>query len=73
MRLGWIGGRGDVHFEPVPGSPIRLKCRGQVVESSSKVAYEVTIKERGYPAASHTPSPMRLSWWMAGRSSRSPV
>ncbi len=47
-RLGWIGRRGQVNFEPLPGSAIRLKCRGQVVESSSNVAYEVTIKERGF-------------------------
>ncbi len=48
MRMGWIGRRGQVAFEPVPGTPIRLKCRGQVVESTSAVTYEVTIKERGY-------------------------
>jgi acyl transferase domain-containing protein/3-hydroxymyristoyl/3-hydroxydecanoyl-(acyl carrier protein) dehydratase len=47
-RLGWIGRRGDAHFEPVPGAPIRLKCRGQVVESSSRVTYEITINERGF-------------------------
>ena len=45
-RMGWIGRRGQVNFEPLPGSAIRLKCRGQVVETSSNVAYEVTIKER---------------------------
>ena len=48
MRMGWIGPRGHVVFEPVSGIPIRLKCRGQVVESTSLVTYEVTIKERGY-------------------------
>jgi 3-hydroxymyristoyl/3-hydroxydecanoyl-(acyl carrier protein) dehydratase len=47
-RLGWIGECGRVRFEPVPGSAIRLKCRGQVVESSSNVTYEVTVTERGF-------------------------
>ena len=48
MRLGWIGRRGQATFEPVPGIANRLRCRGQIVESTSVVAYEVTIKERGY-------------------------
>ena len=48
MRLGCVGQRGHAVFEPVPGVAIRLKCRGQVVESTSLVTYEVTIKERGY-------------------------
>ena len=30
------------------GASIRLKCRGQVVESTQRVTYEVTVKERGY-------------------------
>jgi 3-hydroxymyristoyl/3-hydroxydecanoyl-(acyl carrier protein) dehydratase len=48
MRLGWIG-RGDrVAFEPVPGIANRLKCRGQITESTRMVVYEITIKERGY-------------------------
>jgi 3-hydroxymyristoyl/3-hydroxydecanoyl-(acyl carrier protein) dehydratase len=48
MRLGWVGRRGRVLFEPVPGVANRLKCRGQVTESTRQVTYEVTIKERGY-------------------------
>src|SRR5205085_7864738 len=48
MRLGWIGRRGQVAFEPVPGVANRLKCRGQVTESTRVVTYEVAIKERGY-------------------------
>ncbi len=48
MRMGWIGRRGRVVFEPVTGVAIRLKCRGQVVESTALVTYEVTVKERGY-------------------------
>lgn len=48
MRLGWVGSREMVAFEPVPGVANRLKCRGQITESTRRVAYEVTIKERGY-------------------------
>jgi acyl transferase domain-containing protein/3-hydroxymyristoyl/3-hydroxydecanoyl-(acyl carrier protein) dehydratase len=48
MRLGWVGPRGEVAFEPVPGVANRLKCRGQITEATRRVAYEVAIKERGY-------------------------
>ncbi len=48
LRMGWIGRRGQVVFEPVPGVANRLKCRGQITESTEVVAYEVTIKELGY-------------------------
>ena len=48
LRIGWVGRRGQVVFEPVPEVAIRLKCRGQVVESTSLVTYEVTITDRGY-------------------------
>ena len=48
MRLGWVGDRHEVAFEPLPGVANRLRCRGQVVESTRKVTYEVSIKELGY-------------------------
>ncbi len=48
MRQGWVGSSGQVAFEPVTGVANRLTCRGQIVETSRVVAYEVTIKERGY-------------------------
>ena len=32
----------------MPGIANRLRCRGQIVESTRVVTYEVTIKERGY-------------------------
>ena len=48
MRMGWIGARGQVSFEPLPGVANRLRCRGQVIESTRKVTYEVTIRELGY-------------------------
>jgi len=33
---------------PVPGVASQLKCRGQVIETTKKVTYEVILKERGY-------------------------
>ncbi len=48
MRQGWVGARDAVAFEPVPGVANRLKCRGQITESTRTVACEITIKERGY-------------------------
>jgi acyl transferase domain-containing protein/3-hydroxymyristoyl/3-hydroxydecanoyl-(acyl carrier protein) dehydratase len=48
MGMGLIGRRGQVAYEPVKDASIRLRCRGQVVESTQRVTYEITIKERGY-------------------------
>ena len=48
LRMGWIGEAGDIAYEPIPEVRSRLKCRGQVLASSKKVWYEVTIKEMGY-------------------------
>ncbi|MFH1723895.1 MAG: type I polyketide synthase, partial [Elusimicrobiota bacterium] len=47
-RLGWVGEREEVVCEPVPGISSRLKCRGQVIETTKKAAYEVSVKELGY-------------------------
>ena len=38
----------EVAYEPVTGIANRLRCRGQIIESTRVVAYEITIKERGY-------------------------
>ncbi|GIW80967.1 MAG: type I polyketide synthase [Gemmatales bacterium] len=48
MRLGWVGEDGEFACEPVPGVASRLKCRGQVIETTRCAAYEITIKEIGY-------------------------
>ena len=48
MRLGWIGEDGAVTCEPVPGIQSRLKCRGQVLDSTKLVTYEVSVKEIGF-------------------------
>lgn len=47
-RLGWVGEEGEVAWEPKPGVLTRLRCRGQVTESTQKVVYEIAIKELGY-------------------------
>ncbi len=47
LRMGWIGEAGQIDYEPVPGVKSRLKCRGQVLASTKKVWYEVTLKEVG--------------------------
>lgn len=48
LRLGWVGKQNEVACQPVPGTRSRLKCRGQVLESTGMVAYEISVKEIGY-------------------------
>src|SRR6185503_17164053 len=48
LRLGWVAREGEVVLEPVPGVESRLKCRGQVLDSTRQVTYEISIKEIGY-------------------------
>jgi len=48
LRMGWIGEDGSTWCEPVPGVDSGLKCRGQVVETTRTVTYQVSIKELGY-------------------------
>jgi len=48
LRMGWIAERGSVTYEPVPGVKSRLKCRGQVIQTTSAVTYEIEVKELGY-------------------------
>ncbi len=47
MRIGWVAEHDAVAFEPVPGVNSRLKCRGQVIESTRKAVFELAIKEIG--------------------------
>ncbi|MEQ8762578.1 MAG: beta-ketoacyl synthase N-terminal-like domain-containing protein [Planctomycetota bacterium] len=51
LRLGWIGEDGQVACEPIAGISSQLKCRGQVIATTRKAAYEVSIKELGYRPA----------------------
>ncbi|MEM7166145.1 MAG: beta-ketoacyl synthase N-terminal-like domain-containing protein [Planctomycetota bacterium] len=48
LRMGWVAEEGAVAYQPVPDVQGQLKCRGQVVTTTQKVLYEVTIKELGY-------------------------
>jgi acyl transferase domain-containing protein/3-hydroxymyristoyl/3-hydroxydecanoyl-(acyl carrier protein) dehydratase len=48
MRLGWVAESAGVAFEPVPGVPSRLRCRGQVVETTARAVFELTVKEIGF-------------------------
>ncbi len=49
LRLGWVAeAREGVALEPVPGVVGQLKCRGQVLETTKVVTYEIEIKEIGY-------------------------
>jgi PfaB family protein len=48
LRLGWVAETADSVWEPVPGVASKLCCRGQVLESTNVVTYEVTIREIGY-------------------------
>ena len=48
LRMGWVGEETEVVAEPVPGVASRLKCRGQVIESTTTAAFEVTLKEIGF-------------------------
>ncbi|MGE3164096.1 MAG: beta-ketoacyl synthase N-terminal-like domain-containing protein [Planctomycetota bacterium] len=48
LRMGWVAGAGEVSYHPVTGLAGQLKCRGQVVQSTRRVTYEVQLKDLGY-------------------------
>lgn len=48
MRMGWVMEQAGVCYEPVPGVPSTLRCRGPVTPATRVVAYEVAVKEVGY-------------------------
>ncbi|MGE3819739.1 MAG: beta-ketoacyl synthase N-terminal-like domain-containing protein, partial [Isosphaeraceae bacterium] len=48
LRMGWVSESAGVSYEPVPGVASRLRCRGQVIESTRKAVFEVVVKELGY-------------------------
>ena len=48
LRRGWVAESVGAAWEPVPGVASRLCCRGQVLESTRVVTYEVTVRELGY-------------------------
>jgi acyl transferase domain-containing protein/3-hydroxymyristoyl/3-hydroxydecanoyl-(acyl carrier protein) dehydratase len=56
LRMGWVAEAGKAVWEPVAGVKSRLKCRGQVIESTKRAVYEISIKEIGY-----NPSPYAIA------------
>jgi 3-hydroxymyristoyl/3-hydroxydecanoyl-(acyl carrier protein) dehydratase len=48
LRMGWVAEQDQAALEPMPGVVSQLKCRGQVLETTSIVTYEVSIKEMGF-------------------------
>ncbi len=48
LRLGWVVEQDAAVLEPVPGVVSQLKCRGQVLDTTAVVTYEISIKEIGY-------------------------
>ncbi|MBL0226310.1 MAG: type I polyketide synthase [Geobacteraceae bacterium] len=48
LRMGWVTESSSSVWEPVPGVASKLCCRGQVLETTKVVTYEVTIREIGY-------------------------
>ncbi len=48
LRMGWVGEEGSTWCEPIPGVDSGLKCRGQVLDTTKTVTYQVSIKELGY-------------------------
>ena len=45
---GAVSDAADVVYQPIIGVRSRLKCRGQVLDTTKLVTYEVSIKEIGY-------------------------
>ena len=48
QRMGWVTAKSNVCYEPVVGVQSVLKCRGPVTPETSKVWYDIEIKEIGY-------------------------
>jgi PfaB family protein len=48
LRMGWVAETEGAAWQPVPGVASQLCCRGQVLESTRIVRYEVTVRELGY-------------------------
>lgn len=48
LRMGWVAEAGESVWEPVPGIASQLCCRGQVLEDTKVVTYEITVRELGY-------------------------
>ena len=51
LRLGWVGEKNITVSEPVSGITSKLKCRGQVIETTGTAAYQVHVKQLGFRPA----------------------
>ncbi len=51
IRMGFVGESERIVCEPIPGVASRLKCRGQVLETTRTVTYEVFLKQMDYRPA----------------------
>ncbi len=56
LRMGWVAESAGVSLEPVQGVTSRLKCRGQILETTCVVTYEIAVKELGV-----TPEPYAIA------------
>ena len=50
LRFGWVGEADKLCYQPIPEVESQLKCRGQVIATTRKVRYEITIKALSYVA-----------------------
>ena len=48
LRMGWVGEREGVCYQPIAGVQGGLRCRGPVTPETRKVVYQVELKEIGY-------------------------
>lgn len=48
LAAGWMPENPHATYEPVPGAPSVLKCRGPVRPSTNTVSYEIHIRGMGY-------------------------
>ncbi len=56
LRMGWVMEKGSTVWEPVRDVKSQLKCRGQVIATTKRAAYEISIRELGY-----NPSPYAIA------------
>ncbi|NUM34451.1 MAG: type I polyketide synthase [Candidatus Brocadiae bacterium] len=48
LRMGWVAETENAVWQPIPEISSTLKCRGQVIATTRKADYEISIKEIGY-------------------------
>ena len=48
LRMGWIAEADSAAWQPVVDVKSRLRCRGQVLDSTERVTYEIHLRELGF-------------------------